>query len=129
MDGILLQEDFEHQETLLGVKIDANLKWHGQVGFLLEKLKTRLAGLAHVRHVLPYHVRKIVADGLFSSVLVYCLPLFGGCDAGEVQALQILQNRAAQMVPSQSKETSCVRHIRLADSEPAYSVPHSISCV
>ena len=98
MDGILLQEDSEHQETLLGVKIDANLKWHGQVGFLLEKLKTRLAGLAHVRHVLPYHVRKVVADGLFSSVLGYCLPLFGGCDAGEVQALQILQNRAAQMV-------------------------------
>ena len=35
---------------------------------------------------------------LFNSVLAYCLPLFGGCDVGEVQALQILQNKAAQVV-------------------------------
>ena len=98
MDGIQLQEDPGHQETLLGIKIDANLKWHGQVEFLLVKLKARLAGLSYVRHVLPYPVRKVVAEGLFSSVLGYCLPLFGGCDAGEVQALQILQNKAAQMV-------------------------------
>ena len=98
MDGVLLQEDLGHQETLLGIKIDANLKWHGQVQFLVKKLKSKLAGLAHVRHVLPYPVRKVVTEGLFNSVLGYCLPLFGGCDTGEVQALQILQNRAAQIV-------------------------------
>ena len=31
-------------------------------------------------------------------VLCYCLPLFGGCDRGELQDLQILQNKAAQLV-------------------------------
>ena len=44
------------------------------------------------------HNGKVVAEGLFCSVLGYCLPLFGGCDAGEIQALQILQNKAAQVV-------------------------------
>ena len=98
MDGILLEEDPTHRETLLGVVIDSDLKWHGQLASLTEKLKSRLAGLAHIRHVLPFHLRKIVSEGLFSSVLCYCLPLFGGCDVGELQDLQILQNKAAQLV-------------------------------
>ena len=98
MDGILLEEDPSHRETLLGVVIDSNLKWHGQVAALIVKLKSRLAGLAHIKHVLPYHLRKSVSEGLFSSVLCYCLPLFGGCDAGELHDLQILQNKAAQLV-------------------------------
>ena len=98
MDGILLQENLEHRETLLGVVIEANLKWHGQVKTLLAKLKARLAGLAHVKHVLPYTEMKTVSEGLFGSVLGYCLPLFGGCDRGELQDLQILQNKAAQLV-------------------------------
>ena len=98
MEGILLEEDPSHRETLLGIVIDSNLKWHGQVAALIVKLKSRLAGLAHIRHVLPFHLRKSVSEGLFNSVLCYCLPLFGGCDAGEIQDLQILQNKAAQLV-------------------------------
>ena len=98
MDGILLEEDPTHRETLLGIVIDSNLKWHGQIATLIEKLKSRLAGLAHMRHVLPFQLRKIFSEGLFTSVLCYCLPLFGGCDVGELQDLQILQNKAAQLV-------------------------------
>ena len=98
MDGILLQEDQQHRETLLGIVMDANLKWHGQVEALLAKLKARLAGLAHVQHVLPYKEMKAVSEGLFNSVLGYCLPLFGGCEGGELHALQVLQNKAAQLV-------------------------------
>ena len=97
MDGIRLEENPEHRETLLGIIIDANLKWHGQIEFLLKKLKSRLAGLAHVRSVLPYHLRKVVSESLFTSVLSYCLPLFGGCDIGQIQDLQVLQNKAAQL--------------------------------
>ena len=36
--------------------------------------------------------------GMFNSVLVYCLPLFGGCDVGQLRDIQILQNKAAQIV-------------------------------
>ena len=41
---------------------------------------------------------KTIAEGLCNSVLVYCLPLFGGCDKGDLQATQVLQNKAAQIV-------------------------------
>ena len=98
MDGILLEESIEKYETLLGCIIQPDLKWHTHILELLKKLKKRLAGLAHLKFVLPYNLRKVVAEGLFNSVLGYCLPLFGGCNVAEVKDLQVLQNKAAQMV-------------------------------
>ena len=42
---------------------------------------------------------KTITGGLFNSVLVYCLPLFGGCDNKfDMKATQVLQNKAAQIV-------------------------------
>ena len=39
-------------------------------------------------------------------MLIYCLPLFGGCDTGELQDLQVLQNRAAQFVTKSPPRSS-----------------------
>ena len=98
MDGISLKQDPGKSETLLGCKIQANLKWHIQIQELLSKLRIRLVGLAHIKFILPFHTRRIVSEGIFNSVLVYCLPLFGGCDVQEVKSLQALQNKAARIV-------------------------------
>ena len=98
MDGLVLEEEVEQYETLLGCQIQADLKWHKQVEQLKSKLKKRLAGLSHIKYILPYATRKTVSEGIFNSVLVYCLPLFGGCDNQEIKALQILQNKAARIV-------------------------------
>ena len=98
MEEFVLEESEVKCETLLGIEIDSNLKWHSQIGKLMEKLKDRLAGLAHVKFVLPYQLRKSVSEALFNSVLGYCIPLYGGCDLGELRDLQVLQNRAAQLV-------------------------------
>ena len=35
---------------------------------------------------------------LINSVLVYCLPLFGGCNIEDIKQIQVLQNKAAQIV-------------------------------
>ena len=40
----------------------------------------------------------MLAEGLFNSVLVYCLPLYGGFDKGDLHAMQVLQNKAARIV-------------------------------
>ena len=68
MDGFVLEESEEKFETLLGCSIEPNLKWHKQIRELLAKLKKRLAGLAHVKFILPYNLRKVVSEGLFNSV-------------------------------------------------------------
>ena len=98
MDGLVLKDSADKSETLLGIEVDSNLKWHSQIAKLVTKLRSRLAGLGHVKFVLPFKLRKTVSEGLFNSVLGYCLPLHGGCDVGEIKQLQVLQNRAAQLV-------------------------------
>ena len=98
MDGVLLQEDEAKSELLLGCSIQSNLKWNVQVENLLSKLKTRLTGLNKIKFIVPFSIRKIITHSIFNSILVYCLPLFGGCDIGQIKDLQVLQNKAAQIV-------------------------------
>ena len=98
MDGIKLEERNDKFEDLLGVSIQSNLKWHKTVEDLKLKLKKRLAGLAKLRFIVPYNILKSITQGIFNSVLIYCLPLFGGLDKDQLGDLQVLQNKAAQIV-------------------------------
>ena len=98
MDGITLKEDTERCEKLLGVHIQYDLKWQKTLEELRNKLKKRLAGLQKLKNVVPFPQLKIITQGIFNSVLVYCLPLYGGCNKGDLEAVQVLQNKAAQIV-------------------------------
>ena len=98
MDGMTLEESEDKFELLLGVKVQSNLKWSEQVETLAGKLKNRLTGLNHLRHSMSKTNKQTIVQGLFNSVLCYCLPLFGGCNTTELKNLQIQQNRAARIV-------------------------------
>ena len=78
MDGLQLQESQEKSEFLLGCELQPNLKWSSQIEQLETKLKSRLVGQTSIRYIVPFHILNTITIGLFSSVLVYCLPLFGG---------------------------------------------------
>ena len=106
MDGFVLKESEDKVETLLGIQVEPGLKWHKQVQVLQDKLKKRLAGLTNLRNVLPYSLMKKVTEGIFTSVLVYCLPVFGGCDKYELESLQVMQNKAARLVTNSPIRTS-----------------------
>ena len=70
-------------------------------------MKKILTGLSKVRHIVPsVGSRKTVAEGIFTSVLIYCIPLWGGGDKGDIQDLQVLQNRAAQHVLKLPRRTN-----------------------
>jgi hypothetical protein len=98
MDGVQIKEDKDKCEILLGCSIQSNLKWHVQVQNLISKLRTRLTGLNKIKYIVAFNTRKIITQSIFSSIMVYCLPLLGGCDKSEVKNLQVLQNKAAQIV-------------------------------
>ena len=98
MDDTQLQEEEGGCELLLGCKMQTNLKWQNQVDYLLRKLRTRLAGLMSLKYLAPFEVRNTITQGIFNSILVYCLPLYGGCDVSQLKAIQVLQNKAAQIV-------------------------------
>ena len=106
IDNVILEEDPSRCELLLGCQIQSNLKWSEQVSGLLGKLKKRLAGLLHLKFIVPFRVRKTITEGMFNSVMVYCLPLFGGTDKGHIRSIQLLQNKAAQIVCHSSPRTS-----------------------
>ena len=52
----------------------------------------------------------MIANGIFNSVLSYCMPLWGGCNKEDIDSLQVLKNRAAQIVsrlPQEQAEKIC----------------------
>ena len=98
LNGQRLEESREKCENILGVQVESDLKWYKHVQFLRCKLKSRLAGLAKIRKVASVDSKLRVADGIFTSTLTYCLPLWGGMDQGSMRDLQKLQNCAARHV-------------------------------
>ena len=51
-----------------------------------------------VKRFCPFQVRNTLAEGIFNSAMIYCLPLFGGMGKTLCNRLQSLQNRAARFV-------------------------------
>ena len=93
-----VQETSRQYEQLLGVFLQSNLKWRTHLENLKQRLKTRLAGLSKLKYVVPEGPLKAIAQGIFNSILVYCLPLFGGCEKTDLNSLQVLQNKVATIV-------------------------------
>ena len=58
----------------------------------------RLTGLEKLKYVMSKDIKRNIVEGVFNSVLCYCLPLFGGCNEADISVLQVLQNRAAHVV-------------------------------
>ena len=100
MDGVTLQESEDQCEILLGIKIKSDLGWEGQVTELVNKLKKRLGGLASLRSIMGVSNKKKIVEGVFNSVLCYCLPVFGGCNNSDLMDLQLQQNTAARITLS-----------------------------
>ena len=97
MDNNMLKEGTDKKESLLGIIIQSNLKWSAQIENLCHKLKTRLAALSKLRRVMNKSSKLVIVQGMFQSVLCYCLPLFGGCSKLELNSLQVLQNSAVRI--------------------------------
>jgi hypothetical protein len=89
-------------ENLLGGFISQNLKWTNHILLneksLVKQLGTRLNALKKISRVADFKTRKMLADGLFMSKLIYLIPLWGGCEKFLIKALQIIQNKAARTV-------------------------------
>ena len=79
---------------------ERNLEWSTQIETLVSKLKKRLSGLESLKYIMSSPSKKVIVDGLFNSVLCYCLPLFGGYLLSEQNSLEVQQNKAVQIVLS-----------------------------
>ena len=92
IDGVNLSQSNRSSEMLLGIKIQKNLKWTEHIEFLVSKLNKRLVALEKLRCIMDVRTRKTIVEGVFNSVLCYCLPLYGGSSQQDLKPLQLLQN-------------------------------------
>ena len=93
-------------EKLLGANICEDLKWKEHLlsndQSLVRQLTSRINGLSIVCSRATFRTRLQVANGIFISKLCYLIQLWGGSAYYLLNALQILQNRAARAVTRKS---------------------------
>ena len=70
-----------------------------------KKLSQRLSAIKQICYVADFKTRKMVTNGLFISKLAYLMPLWGGCPNYLVNALQVMQNKAARYVTKKNVYT------------------------
>ena len=89
-------------EQLLGCTIHQDLKWSDYVlnggNSLVKNLSKRINALKMISPVANFKTRKMVAEGIFMSKLIYLIQVWGGCEAYLLKVLQSLQNKAARSV-------------------------------
>ena len=95
---------------MLGGIIHQNLKWTEHIQdneeSLMKCLTKRLYGLYQICKVANFKTRKMVAEGIFMSKLIYLMPLWGGCELYLIRSLQVIQNKAARAVTKSGWYTS-----------------------
>ena len=96
----------QSEEKLLGVVVSNSLTWNKHIRdsdkSLIRTLTSRINALSKVCQYTNFKTRKMVANGIVMSYLSYLMPLYGGCPDYLLNALQILQNRAARLVTKSS---------------------------
>ena len=99
-------------EKLLGVIIQDDLKWseyilHNEKS-LLKQLNSRLNAMKIISSIANFKTRLMIANGIFCSKLIFQICLWGGSEEYLLNALQIVQNKAARFVTRRSKYTPIV---------------------
>ena len=69
---------------------------------LVNQLTSRINGLCLISPRATFQTRLMVANGIVMSKLCYLIQLWGGCEEYLLNALQVLQNRAARAVTGKS---------------------------
>ena len=98
-----------NSEKLLGVKIQEDLKWGKYLvkdkDSLISKLSSRLSALKLIGWAAGFKTRLMIANGIFSSKLIYMISLWGRAEGYLLDSLQKMQNRCARFVTKKDKYT------------------------
>ena len=108
----------QETEFLLGGIISDNLKWNSHIRdhkkSMLNVLTSRINALRKISKIANFKTRKLIANGIFMSKLIYLIQLWGGTSEYLLNFLQKVQNRAARLVtrlgwytPTETLLTQC----------------------
>ena len=89
-------------ERLLGAQVHQDMGWREHVlendDSLLKSLNRRAGALKKISSTATFKTRKMIANGIYMSKLIYLMPLWMGCEDYLVNALQVNLNKVARLV-------------------------------
>ena len=89
-------------ERLLGAQVSNNFTWNAHINgtekSMCKQLTSRVNALSKISWSADFQTRKMVANALVMSRLVYVIQLYGNAKDYLLKSLQVLQNKAARTV-------------------------------
>ena len=92
----------DQTELLLGGHISNDFTWKEHIRdnkkSIIKKLSSSINILIQVCKIANFKTRKMVANGIIMSQIIYLIQAWGGCSDYLIAAIQVIQNRAARLV-------------------------------
>ena len=89
-------------ERLLGVQVHQDMKWKEHImnnkDSLIRNLNKRAGALKKISQSCSFKTRKMIANGIYISKLIYLMPVWVACEDYLVNALQVSLNKVARIV-------------------------------
>ena len=96
-------------ERLLGAHIHEDMRWKEHLmtneDSLIKSLSKRQVAIKKISSVASFKSRKMIANGIFMSKLIYLMPVWAGCEDYLARALQVIQNKVARSVTKRNTFT------------------------
>ena len=89
-------------ERLLGAQVHQDMHWKEHIldndESLLKSLSKRLGAMRKIGRTASFKTRKMIANGIYMSKLIYLMPVWMGCKDYLIKALQVNMNKVARLV-------------------------------
>ena len=89
-------------ERLLGAQVHHDMHWKEHLldndDSLLTSLVKRSSAIKKISRTASFKTRKIIANGIYMSKLIYLMPVWMGCEDYLANALQVNMNKVARLV-------------------------------
>ena len=96
---IILPQD---NERLLGCQVSSEFKWNAHINdseFSMQRqITSRINALRKISFASSFATRKMIANGIVISRIIYVIQCWGGASDYLIKILQVLQNKAARFV-------------------------------
>ena len=89
-------------ERLLGAQVHQDMHWKEHLllndDSLIKSLNKRAGAIKKISRAASFKTRKMIANGIYMSKLIYLMPVWMGCEDYLVNALQVSMNKVARLV-------------------------------
>ena len=90
------------KERLLGAQVHQDMHWKEHIldsdDSLIKSLNKRAGALKKISRTASFKTRKMIANGIYMSKLIYLMPVWMGCEEYLINALQVNMNKVARLV-------------------------------